>query len=529
MLCEGLALVASRPLPPQLVSHTDAVAATPLDGGSRKRGGGGDDDDDDGGGGGGAGSPFAGASLSMVASDEDASNVSVEATMDAPTSPTRPGAAQAHVGVDNPLVRRSVLTQLVVTLAVQDVLRTVLEAHYLDLEPAHLRVLLDALLSTATAAKQFHADLRLRQQLKAAKLMRFPGSAAASDPLPHLVEQELRAYGLLLDTLGRLLALADRRPPLERGGAGGAGGAGGGGRVLTHVPAMRSPEPDPPSAAAKAWLANVRAHGSIQRGKDGQRVFTLAVQSAGPARVACSNREAGAGDVLVAPWPRGGELRALTAAEVAEAFEPVEAKFGAAGGAAGEAAADEAGDLGSFAASRLTFVFQLVLDEFALKDARAAARSADEAALNAETIVMSPVSAPQSSPRLDPPPPHIFFGYGRKRPPPPSRTPPPTTVTTATTTNHLQLHLHIHTSNHRPFPQMTVQVLRCLDQCNDSYLDQNRAWILPSLCELIRCRDPEVTICPCFAYLSVVMRSSPQVKMALHHVMAVKLCPILIA
>ena len=111
------------------------------------------------------------------------------------------------IAVENTLVRRGILTQLVVTLLMQDVLQAALEVHYLDLKAAHLRTLMDALLSTATTARQFHAEVDLRKGLRAGKLMYYPHRSGALQ-LPHLVEQETKAYVVLLDALSRLLATA---------------------------------------------------------------------------------------------------------------------------------------------------------------------------------------------------------------------------------------------------------------------------------------------------------------------------------
>ena len=39
-----------------------------------------------------------------------------------------------------------------------------------------------------------------------------------------------------------------------------------------------------------------------------------------------------------------------------------------------------------------------------------------------------------------------------------------------------------------------VQVLRCLVQSDDEYLARNMNWLMGSLCELVRCRDEKVRL-----------------------------------
>jgi hypothetical protein len=150
------------------------------------------------------------------------------------------------------------------------------------------------------------------------------------------------------------------------------------------------------------------------------------------------------GDFLLVSWPRGNFVSVLPAASFAAAYAAAEPTRSLSGG--GDAVA-----YGAFAISRLTYVFQLLLDEYALKDGRAAHAShappAVAASLQAEASAMVP---------------------------------------------------------------LVVQVLRCLGQCPDAFLQHHLAWVLPSLCELIRCRDDAVRV-------------------ALHHVMATTLCPVLTA
>uniref|UniRef100_A0A7S2FRD0 Sec7/BIG1-like C-terminal domain-containing protein n=1 Tax=Florenciella parvula TaxID=236787 RepID=A0A7S2FRD0_9STRA len=54
-----------------------------------------------------------------------------------------------------------------------------------------------------------------------------------------------------------------------------------------------------------------------------------------------------------------------------------------------------------------------------------------------------------------------------------------------------------------------INVLTALESANDGYLRRNMAWILPSLCDLIRCRRPEV-------------------RAGLHRIMMTKMSPVLV-
>jgi hypothetical protein len=472
MLCDGLSAVACRPLPRPLlgVSPEESAEVESNNNNNQQQA---------------PPTPFngAGAALSPVKADSD------ESTLDAggvPVTPlperdadgaaaTLPGGSAAGamedngeepsaMGVESPLVRRSILTQLVVTLQMQDVLRAVLEAHYLDLQGRHLKTLLDSLLSTATTARQFHAEVDLRHGLRHAKLMRFPGPSVGGppEPLPHLLEQETKAYGVLLDTLGRFLAIATTRRPLLTQGGGGGGKGGAAPLTLTHTPSMRSPMVSVAAAknnalavapaTAASWVPNVRAHGFIFRRRQGNgqggagaeeggdeeeddedeaegeaRVFAYSVTPLDEAHYFSAGLLLGAlaegtsatavavkaGDLLVTPWPRGGPLDVFDSASFAAAYVSVEPrKHTTAAAVPGMASASAGGagtggdneqplSFGPFAGSRLTYVFQLVLDEYALKDGRAAmARSraatagdptGEVVSLQAETSSLTPV------------------------------------------------------------------------------------------------------------------------------------------
>jgi len=384
---------------------------------------------------------------------------------------------------------KSAMTQLVVTRNIHVALQGVLEAYYLDLNEDHLTVLLSSVFSFAATAKLFHAEVELRQELAHNGFMVFPGSPGQ---LPHLVEQESNAYALLLDTLGRLLALAERRAHSAKNAQGSDSGAGGSSSsigivsgsaagakgALMHTPAMQSPGLDlarssgPPSTAA--WAPKVRAHGSIyrSRGSSADQVFAFQVSLLDHEQCFPQGRMLGAfpgdpdkiegvasisqqscwlsvrpGDFLLVSWPRGSEVSVQPAATFAAAY------VAAAEPTTNLATHSNTGDVvpyGAFASSRLTYVFQLLLDEYALKDGRAAhARNtqpgAVAASLQAETSAMTP---------------------------------------------------------------LVVQVLLCLGQCSDEFLRHHLGWVMPSMCELIRCRDDEVRV-------------------ALHHIMVTKLSPIL--
>jgi len=296
---------------------------------------------------------------------------------------------------------------------------------------------------------------------------------------------------LLLDTLGRLLALAERRAHSAKNAQGSDSGAGGSSSsigivsdstagakgALMHTPAMQSPGLDlarssgPPSTAA--WAPKVRAHGSIyrSRGSSADQVFAFQVSLLDHEQCFPQGRMLGAfpgdpdkiegvasisqqscwlsvrpGDFLLVSWPRGSEVSVQPAATFAAAYVAAEPTTSL-------ATHSNTGDVvpyGAFASSRLTYVFQLLLDEYALKDGRAAhARNtqpgAVAASLQAETSAMTP---------------------------------------------------------------LVVQVLLCLGQCSDEFLRHHLGWVMPSMCELIRCRDDEVRV-------------------ALHHIMVTKLSPIL--
>jgi brefeldin A-inhibited guanine nucleotide-exchange protein len=487
-LCDALANIACRPLPPIMHPPMPKVPPQQLDQQhglpplSPSAG---------------ASSPFPGADVSAVEPDADAYPEAGAAPLDAPFSPA-PGAhspaphqqqaspataAEAAESVMSPLARRSAMAQLVVTKAVQAALQGVLEAYYLDLNEDHLTALLDSVLSSAAAARLFHAEVELRQQLAHNGFMVFPGSPGL---LPHLVEQESNAYALLLDTLGRLLALEERRAHSAKNAQGSDSGAGGSSSIgivsdstagakgaLMHTPAMQSPGLDlarssgPPSAAA--WAPKVRAHGSIYRSRSNgtSQVFAFQVSLLDHAQCFPEGRMLGApaqdidglgrgastsqqavepGDFLLVSWPRGSEVSVQPAATFAAAYVAAEPTTSL-------ATHSNTGDVvpyGAFASSRLTYVFQLLLDEYALKDGRAAhARNtqpgAVAASLQAETSAMTP---------------------------------------------------------------LVVQVLLCLGQCSDEFLRHHLGWMMPSMCELIRCRDDEVRV-------------------ALHHIMVTKLSPIL--
>jgi hypothetical protein len=477
MLCDALANIACRPLPP--VMQPPAPPASSLEEPSLLPSSPA-----------GAPPPFPGDDVSAVEPEADGLAEDGAVASEPPRSPQAaqgsralspaPPSASAEALLLSPLVRRSAMAQLVVTLTVQAALRAVLEAHYLDLSEGHLTVLLDSVLSSAAAARLFHAEVELRQRLGQQRLMVFPTSPGL---LPHLVEQEANAYGLLLDTLGKLLALAERRAATPAqgsdsgagGGGAGSSSSGGGGAglkgALVYAPAMPSPGLDlvhGPRPAA-AWAPKVRAHGAIYRARGSRpaaaQVYALPVSledhaqcfpegrllgapAPGPADSEASSRQGwlpvAPGDFLLVSWPRGNFVSVLPAASFAAAYAAAEPTRSLSGG--GDAVA-----YGAFAISRLTYVFQLLLDEYALKDGRAAHAShappAVAASLQAEASAMVP---------------------------------------------------------------LVVQVLRCLGQSPDAFLQHHLAWVLPSLCELIRCRDDAVRV-------------------ALHHVMATKLCPILTA
>ena len=65
--------------------------------------------------------------------------------------------------------------------------------------------------------------------------------------------------------------------------------------------------------------------------------------------------------------------------------------------------------------------------------------------------------------------------------------------------------------NHYPKAMMPVliNVLNALESAADDFLRRHMSWVLPSLCDLIRCRRPEVAA-------------------VLHRVMMTKLTPLLV-
>jgi hypothetical protein len=81
------------------------------------------------------------------------------------------------------------------------------------------------------------------------------------------------------------------------------------------------------------------------------------------------------------------------------------------------------------------------------------------------------------------------------------------------------------------FYQLVVQVLKCLGEVSDGYLQENMGWVMPAACELIRCHDVEVMAHGALTFslhLTRLLSSLiTQVRVALHHFMVSKLSPIL--
>jgi hypothetical protein len=394
MLCEGLATIACRPLPKQMQSNPSAAITNGENGASEANSGDGNEEGD-----------------------------------------------VAEPGVENRMVRRSIITQLVVTLAVQEAIATVLEAFYLDLNTPQLRVLLDAILSTATCAHQFHNDVEIRMKLRKAGLMKFPNENSNEASLPHLLEQENRAYGMLLDTFGRFLQFADSSIIDKKNAEA---------RLLIHSNDMQSPnlnitfisnQPQSSLSSERLWLPKVRAHGRLYQAPSKEegvisRVFAydLSVEEHkvcfgqgemdninGQGSTAVSGN-----DVLLVNWPGGCEVTVMSKSDFEKRYQRQ------------ERIVDDDTSLGSFAATRLNFIFQLVLDEYAKKDLRCAMAQDDE---DEEVDIVSSYQNEASF-----------------------------------------------------MTPVVIQIIRALSQCDESYLKANASWIMLSMCELIRCNDEDVRV-----------------------------------
>jgi len=416
MLCEGLSVIACRPLPKQLSSPSTNNGAS-----------------------------------SSGESPQDA-----EQEVD------------QEPGIENLLIRRSIMTHLVVTLAIQEAIATVLEAFYLDLTTAQLRILLDAILSTATSANQFHNDIDIRLKLRVVGFMRFPNETLKDSSLPHLLEQETRAYGLLFDTLGRFLHFSDDSS-LENNKDQNTL------RLLSHSSEMQSAnlnigvmqgKPQSLISSERFWLPKVRAHGVLFKAKITTnqdedttpitRVFAYHLpedehvscfgQSGEMEKILGEGRsQISSGDVLFVSWPGGCEVDVMSSNDFNMRYERVDRVETL-------TPKEEDKSIGEFAASRLNFIFQLVITEYAKKDLRCSKAQDDEnesvdiiASYQNETAFLTPI---------------------------------------------------------------VIQVTKALSQSSEAYLKANLSWVMPAMCELIRCNDEDVRI-------------------ALHQIMTSKLCPIL--
>ncbi|KAM3577769.1 hypothetical protein VYU27_000313 [Nannochloropsis oceanica] len=134
----------------------------------------------------------------------------------------------------------TIMTQMVVSLLVQQMLRDLLVSAWPFLSEKNLRKVLDALVESADYASEFNMNLSLRERLRQGGLMQLPaqqqqqlrheqrgnlnmsvaGLAAGvgAAQLPHLHEQAIEGYTILLKALLRLYASTTTQEAAEVGG-----------------------------------------------------------------------------------------------------------------------------------------------------------------------------------------------------------------------------------------------------------------------------------------------------------------------
>jgi len=134
----------------------------------------------------------------------------------------------------------TIMTQMVVSLLAQHMLRDLLAAAWPFLNEENLRKVLDALVESADYASEFNMNLSLRERLRQGGLMQLPtqqqqqlqhqqrgslslsgaglAAGAAGARLPHLHEQAIEGYIILLRALLRLYASTTAQEAAEAGG-----------------------------------------------------------------------------------------------------------------------------------------------------------------------------------------------------------------------------------------------------------------------------------------------------------------------
>ena len=188
--------------------------------------------------GGGAGTDFSTPADDMGDEDEevdDDETGEVEAVQRAAAHGGRPGRdfSFSFAMVNN----GTIMTQMVVSLLVQGMLKDFVAKAWPHLTPENLVKMLDALMESADYASEFNMNLSLRERLRQGGLMQHAqpvahpggGGAAAGARLPHLHEQAIEGYTILLRALLKLYGPTaahdaaaaggldwDRRPVVER-------------------------------------------------------------------------------------------------------------------------------------------------------------------------------------------------------------------------------------------------------------------------------------------------------------------------